>query len=189
MPSYATVAQLQSYLRDDTLDTAAAQLYLDIITSAVKSRCDQTLDLVSNEVVLLDPIVGHTSVSLPELPVVAISLVEIVDPSTLLWRTLLPTEWVFDPPTGIVSRAPTSLLSWPYAPQTVRVTYTHGYATIPYDLTSVTITAAARLAAIPVGQNFERIGQHQVKYVEGASGQWTPLEEQVLAQYRIPAVG
>lgn len=113
--------------------------------SFVEDYCNRGsggFDLVTSDVVLCDPKPYHRAM-LPHVPVVNVTTVEGYLPSTtasaMAWTAL--TNYGFDADTGRIwdtTGLPGTTISfgpsWPWLPQSLRVTYDHGYATIPQDL-------------------------------------------------------
>lgn len=122
------------------------------------NRGENGFDLVTGDIVLLDPKrnplrggLPHRSALLPQIPVANISLVEAwLQSSTgaMAWTTI--TNYGFTSDTGLIYdttgepgiTASTFGPTWPWLPQSLRVTYDHGYSTVP----SALINAACRFA-------------------------------------------
>ena len=182
--SLATVAQLGAFTKTTLSDTdPTALLMLSIASGMVRDKLQQQISLVTNEVVVLDPI--DTTVLLPDLPVISVSLVETFDGTT--WNTLSAADYTVSKRTGVIQAARWSGLTWPSDPGSWRVTYTHGYAVIPDAIVGVTLGVAARAYASPVAVESERIGGYQVKYAMEAEG-FSAIEKSALSRYMIARV-
>jgi len=189
MTALATPAQLGAILKE-TIDPTdeSALLILDIASGMVRDylQVDSTtgLEAVAGTVALLDPINGV--LFLPELPVTAVTLLETFDGT--VWTTADPTTYTVSKRTGVISALPWTGVTWPYLPETWRVTYDHGFAVIPMSLVGVVLGVAAREWSNPGSVlDTERIGGYQVKLHMEANG-YTPLEEKALARYVNPRI-
>jgi hypothetical protein len=142
--SFATPTDLNNYL-GATIDADRAQQILNQATAIIQGWCRQNLFAVSADVVTTDP-TDRGEAYLPELPVTAVSTVELLDCDGT-WQTLDPSFYRWN------SRGKVYLTKrpdfWPLEHDTVRVTYDHGYATIPADLQGVCLQIAGRLFSNP----------------------------------------
>lgn len=184
MSALATPAQLGAYI-NETIDNAdpSALLMLDIASGMVRDYLQQLLDPTVNDVAVLDPIAG--AVFLPEFPVTSVSLVETFDGT--VWNIMDAATYSVSTRMGIVSVASVSVVSWPYTMGSWRVTYSHGYNTIPMSIVGVVLGVAARAYSTPPGVDLERIGGYQVKYTMEADG-FTPIEQKALNRYVNPRI-
>jgi len=188
MVALATPAQLGAILKE-TIDPAdaSALLILEIASGMVRDHLELngwSLDAVTADVVLLDPINGQ-SAFLP-LPVTAVTLLETFDGT--VWTTADPTTYTVSKRLGIISALPWTGVSWPYLPETWRVTYDHGFAVLPSSILGVVLGVAARAWANPGGAvDSETFGPHAVKYQMEAEG-FSPVEAKALAKYANPRV-
>ena len=186
MTALATPAQLGALMHEliDPAD-ASALLILDIASGMVRDYLQLELTAVAADVVLLDPIHGAV-LFLPELPVTAVTLLETFDGT--VWTTADPTTYSVSTRTGVIAALPWKGITWPYLPETWRVTYDHGFAVIPMSLLGVVLGVAAREWSNPgTVVDTERIGGYQVKLHMEATG-YTPLEEKALARYVNPRI-
>jgi len=186
MTALATPAQLGALIHE-TIDPtdASALLILDIASGMVRDYLQLELSAVAADVALLDPING-VLILLPELPVTAVTLVETFDGT--VWTTADPTTYSVSTRTGIITVLPWTGVTWPYLPETWRVTYDHGFAVLPMSLLGVVLGVAAREWSNPGSVvDTERIGGYQVKLHMEATG-YTPLEEKALARYVNPRI-
>jgi len=185
MVALALPAQLGAFMQQTIADTdPTALLLLDIASGMVRDYLQMELDAVVGDVVLLDPINGAT-VILPEMPVTAVTLLETFDGT--VWTTADPTTYAFSKRLGIIAALPYTGVTWPYLPETWRVTYDHGFAVIPDTIVGAVIGRAARAYASPAGVDMERIGSYQVKYSLETGG-FTDAEKQGLARYVNPRI-
>jgi hypothetical protein len=157
--AFATAAELASYLQM-SVDTASAELVLDLASGAIRAATGQTIDRVTNNAAKVRAPRGYELV-LPQRPADAPTLVKVggvavtdysVDTDTagrtVLWRA---SGWLAnDLITG--------------APMRVEVTYSHGYATIPSEVKRVCLQAAGRGYRNPEGLRSETIGAESYTY-------------------------
>lgn len=185
MDALATPAQLSAFLQQplDNFDPAAL-LMLDIASGMVRDFLQQDLTPASNDVLTLDPVNAAYAV-LPELPVTDVTLVEVFDGT--VWSTVLPAYYTVSKRTGVVSAVPNTGYHWPSAPESWRVTYSHGFAPIPSSIIGAVLGAAARAYSSPAGVDSERIGGYQVKYGMEADG-FSAIERKGLARYVNPRI-
>jgi hypothetical protein len=126
-------------------------------------------------------------VLLPEIPVVAVSHVDVltVDGVDTGWTEY--TERYVWSRTGTIRVVPSP--RWPRTPGSVRVTYTHGYETIPSDLASVAVSLAARLATNPVHLQSQQVGGVQTRFAptSGASV-LDDVEQAIVDRYSVVGV-
>jgi hypothetical protein len=189
MDPLATPAQLGAFLKE-TIAPAdeSAFLILDIASGMVRDHLELqgwSLDAVVADVVLVDPVEGNgISVFLDGLPITAVTLVETFDGTT--WTTADPLTYTVSKRLGIISALPWTGVTWPYLPESWRVTYTHGFAMLPTAILGVVLGVAAR-AWNPAGVASETFGPHTVKYQMEAGG-FSPIETKALARYVNPRV-
>jgi len=182
----ATVNQLGAYLKQTfATDDPSAVLYLSIASGMVRDFLQQEITAVTDDVVLLDPIDG-SFLLLPELPVTDVSLVETFDGTT--WTTADPTTYTVSKRLGMIAGKPDVGVTWPTDPETWRVTYDHGYATVPDAIVGVTLGVAARAYATEPGVDLERVGGYQVKYATVEADGFSPIELKALGRYMTPRV-
>jgi len=176
--AFATVADLATFLQRDlsAADTATAALVLDLASGAIRDYTGQTISLVSNDVVTLDPPQG-SRLFLPELPVASVASV-VLNGTTLTVATANTSGYYVYGDTGIIQygygygyRNGSWGGAWGWAPRSVVVTYSHGYATIPAAVRMVTLeVAAAMMGSGPdAGLESETIGNYS--YTRAAAGQ------------------
>jgi hypothetical protein len=180
----ASVAQLAAYLQQPLVDTdPSALLMLTIASGMVRDYLQQGITAITGDVVQLDPINGY--VLLPELPVSAVTLVETLDGG--VWTVRPVTAYTVARRLGMIKSAPGNSIAWPTDPESWRVTYSHGYATVPDSLAGVALGVAARTYSTPAGAESERIGGYQVKYAMQADG-FNPLEKAAMNRYIVARI-
>jgi hypothetical protein len=136
--NFATVADVELVIQQPITGAdkiAAAEFALLTVSSAVRNYCRQEIDLIADDEIILDS-VGGRYIFLPELPVVSVA--EILENSVPL---VFPDHYTLSQ-FGILNRVGQL---WYRGVQAIGVKYTHGYATIPTDIRTVTARAASRL--------------------------------------------
>lgn len=186
MADLATVADLNNFsqLGLDPADTSAAYL-LKVASGMIRRYLDQDITAKAADIELCDPVNGQM-VLLKQLPVTAVSLVE-TSTDGVTWTTVDPSNYTVSKRTGVVAAKPWTGIQWGSDPESWRITYDHGYATVPDELNGVCCSIASRFYATPAGIDMERTGQRQVKYNLEASG-FDPMERLMLSQFRTPRV-
>lgn len=185
MDPLATPAQLGAFMQETiAANDASALLYLSIASGMVRDSLQQQITATTGEVILADPIDG-SYVLLPELPISDVSLVETFDGT--VWTTADPSTYTVSKRLGMIAGKPGYGVAWPSDPETWRVTYSHGFATVPDSLVGVVCGVAARAYASPVAVDLERLGGYQVKYAVESAG-FSPLELIALSRYRVARV-
>jgi hypothetical protein len=150
LPLLATASQLASHLQQD-VDTATAELRLAGASGKVRAYTKQKIHLVSDDTIELDGC--QYEVVLPERPVVVdgshvltvveVSSLGVASPALTINRDFMRRGQVLRRMAGAGWDA---LVGYPrgrWAP-TVRVTYSHGYVTIPDEIVDVVLDVAAR---------------------------------------------
>jgi hypothetical protein len=183
--SLATVSQLSAYLQQPLADNdPSGALMLQIASGMVRDYLHSTLDYVQNDVVVCDPIDG-SYVLLNELPIESVSKLETFDGTT--WTIMAPSSYTVSTRIGMISGLPGLGITWPTKPGTWRVTYTHGFQTIPDTIQGVVLGVAARNYSSPASISSESLGGYSVKYEKQADG-FTPLEKLALNRYVHPRI-
>jgi hypothetical protein len=181
----ATVAQLAAYLQEPIPDDdPSAVLFLQIASGMVRDYLQQQITQTVDDVVYVDPSDGFV-ILLPELPVTDVSLVETFDGTD--WTTSPVTNYGVSKRLGIISALPFTGFQWPCEPESWRVTYTHGYETVPDSIIGATLGVAARAYASAAGADMERIGGYQVKYSMEADG-FSAIEKAGLNRYLVARI-
>jgi hypothetical protein len=189
---------MSSYLRVEINPTdLIANLALAAATVAIQNYTDQVITYV-NETVILDG-TGNDTLLLPELPVLNVTEV-IADVDTSYPQILQPqsagsnADYTFiGGDTGLLIRREGQYVayldrfnarygSWPTRRQSVQVTYSHGYETVPTDLQMLCSIIAARAFAQD-GANSENVGTYVAQY-HSQPGQIAPMEKTILDRYR-----
>lgn len=159
MSSLATVADLEDLLgvtiADGSDDADRAALLLSLASATVRRTAQQTFERVVDDIAVLR---GTWSpvLELPEQPVESVTTVETSD-GLGNWTATTAWEHVT---TGIRANAG----HWNGPEQVVRVTYTHGTATIPEDVQAIVLQAAARAWANPAGVLSQNLDGYAVTF-------------------------
>lgn len=155
MADFATEAELEN-LTGQTIDTARATILLSLASAAVRDAAGITIDQATTTDQVLDG-PGGTELVLPEWPVTAVASIVEIDTDGTETTLRGPAD---DSPeyrwsrSGVVVRYGT----WPCRPRSIKVTYTHGFSTVPDGIKRATLLAAARGLASPTGYASESIG-------------------------------
>lgn len=201
MSAFVTVAELREFLQVDSTqlpdNDPAATLILTLVSDTIRAYLNQAVDLVENDVVILDPNRdGSELLVLPQWPVLAVDLVEVLQPDGT-WLAQDPATWTWTSE-GLLRRIASPVISgypypgqfptfaaWPVNPRSVRITYDHGYAVIPDSLRMVCMSAASRIWANPTGVVSESIESYSVRYDSNrASGvHFSPIELVTLGRF------
>jgi hypothetical protein len=147
--AFATAAELASYLQITEIDTFTAELLLDAASAAIRSVTGQTVDAVTDDVVLL-PAPRGAYLTLPQRPADEPTLIRIGGVAVTDWSADVSD----DPRYPTVLYRPGGWESWDTVTGAVRrveVTYTHGYAVIPDDIKALCLEVAARGYRNPAG--------------------------------------
>lgn len=188
-----SASQMPSFLKGAWPD-ADVSAALSWAASAVESYCERDFSYRVDDVVLVDPFPVRRSAQLPNPPVVSISKVEAYmrdNTGATSWQELTNYAWTPDgllyDTSGIPGVTVVAVPSWPTLPKGLRVTYTHGFQSIPQPLIDAVIKAAGMYLANPFGSTRRRVGDVQ--------SDWDPslipnggLDESLLAQYRLISV-
>lgn len=136
-PVFATVINMELVLQQTipAEKVAAAEYALLTVSAGIRNYCQQVLDLVTDDEVLLDS-PGRGLILLPELPVVDVTAV--VENSVAL---MSPGDYELGR-AGVLYRVGRR---WHPGRQVVAVTYSHGWAVIPDDIATTCARAASRL--------------------------------------------
>lgn len=146
--TFATASDLASYLQQD-VDTATAELLLDLATGAIQSATGQTVEQVTDDAVTVAAPSGEKLV-LPERPASTPTLVKVDGSAVTDYYADVPD----DPLEPTVLYRPGGWEAWDSVTGTllrVEVTYTHGYATIPAEIKGICLDVAARAYRNPEG--------------------------------------
>lgn len=197
MASLATATDLEVRLGRVLTEAEAARADALLQDASALVRSYTRLDFAppTSETVVLRASAGV--VRLPKTPVTAVSEVKLVGVSGLPDITL--AGWTWD---GIdvvdVSGLERVIVNLPEAanelsglPPTYRITYTHGYATVPADVVAVVCGMTLRTLTAPTmsgGVTSETIGSYSYRMADSGTGTavtLTPSDRMVLDRYRI----
>lgn len=199
MAEFCTIADMAAFLQITIpADSEAAARAILEASAAIQNHCRQQLALVEDEAYIFDVPGYRTKLFLPELPVTEVSAV--VENGTAL---VADDDYKLGRG-GILYRL--GGYYWYPGVQTVTVTYSHGYATIPQDVKDICVRAASRSyqsglkaaqeEGLP-GVQATQLGDYSVTYAEPASGSGggglgasaapllLPSEMRVLGPYRL----
>lgn len=177
----ATNAQLRARMQNPSLDDGTASQAIADASALVRAVSGQTYDLVTNDVVDL---AGHKyEIVLPQRPLV-------VDNSHPLTVQESRYNLLFSPALleGYNYRRLGTVLRRLYRPwsHTVRVTYSHGYTTVPDWLNSLVLDAAIAYCTNPLGLRSESVGQiTQVWAKESITNATDTIAEMVRSRLRM----
>lgn len=199
MPTaFAEIEDLARYLNREivtTEDWAAADAALTIASDDIRALVKSDIVAVTTSGALLDgnPSGSATIILAPPYPVTAVASVEVLGTDNATWTPLVYQSdyaWTAE---GILSRITTAsditnvpVVNWPARPQAVRVTYTHGLATVPGGIRNICLSRAARQFMNPTGAIQEIIDGYLVRHAPNTHGLTTfeANEERVLGNYR-----
>jgi hypothetical protein len=180
--------------RDLTVEEAArAEALLDDASAAVRGYTGQTFELVEDDEIVLRAVGGR--ITLPGRPVQEVARVEVIGGSEAL-PDFTTADWLFDGIDTIRVGEGVCIINLPEAwwdedgyPGTYRVTYSHGYATVPADVLGVVCGMVLRVMANPSGYRSETVGSYSVTYAVPATGEQlgvnlTRYEAKALDRYR-----
>jgi len=142
------------------------------------NRGENGFDLITSDVVLVDP-KPYRRAMLPKCPVVNIETVQAWLPDTsssgMAWTTL--TNYSYDADTGRIwdtTGLPGTTLSmgfsWPWLPQSLKVTYDHGYATVPQELINCACRFAQQYLENPTLTLQRSVGQVNDRFAGNTGG-------------------
>lgn len=187
-----TASQMPSFLKGAASD-ADVNAALSWAANAVESYCERDFAYRANDVVLVDPFPAKRSAQLPSPPVTAVTLVEAWmrnETGAMSWQTLENYRWTADgliyDTTGEPGTDSSQLPSWPSAPKSLRVTYTHGFMDMPQPIIDAVIKAAGGYLANPYNMIQRRAGD--VSYQWSDRGGVPMLDDTLLAKYRLITV-
>lgn len=185
-------SQVPAFLRGAWSD-ADVSAALSWASSSVEAYCERNFSYVPNDQVLVDPFPVNRSAQLPDPPVESVSLVEgyLRDQNgSMAWRTLTNWMWTADgllyDTTGQPGTDVSLVPSWPSAPKSLRVTYTHGFPVIPQDLADGVVKAAAGYLSNPLNLTARRVGE--VSYQWSDRNTNPVLDDVLLGKYRLISV-
>lgn len=181
-PPLATSADLNAYLKT-TVPTDQAELALRLASGVVRSWTGQKISFVASDIMVLEG--GGPTIVLPQRPVIVdddnpIGVVELAEYGG---TTLDATEGLTY--TRFQDELRRHCGTW--SPR-VRVTYSHGYETVPDDVVAVVLDVAAKSLTNPAGLRSVSIDDYTRTYaVETLGGSVLSDSNKVkLASYRRP---
>lgn len=170
-------------------DSASVSRALSWSESFVQSYCDQTFDLVTGDVAVIDPKPYRTAL-LPQVPVVSVTSVQGLLPvggSGFTWTAL--TNFAVVPSTGLIydttgePGVSSSGPSWPWVPGGLKVTYDHGYATIPQPLVDAGCRFAQQYLENPALTMQRRTGDTEARYSGSVGLVLNQFDKRILDRY------
>lgn len=176
MASFATPADLQTFLGLPSIDTTRAQQLLDDATALIKEATDQFIEAVTGEVIRLGSL-DRDTLLLPERPVTAVTLVKVDG------VTIPSSDYIFTS-AGFLQRV-AGAETWLAGPLGIEVTYNHGFATIPSDIKTICKGAAARALTMNERGASEPMGSFMALQSVGWAPEvfLTPAERMELMSY------
>lgn len=181
MASFATPAELASWLQVPEVDTATATLQLAAATQAIRDYCGWSITEETVTGAVLDA-AGSRSIWLPTL------LLTAVGPVVELGVTLTVLDDYDWTRYGRLLRSK----KWPNQARSVAVTYTHGYAAAPDSVKGVCLALAGRVYNNPVGARSQTAGPFAQSFAVPSSGAVGSLLLEELGQlgpYKLEFVG
>lgn len=211
LPDLATLDDVAAFLQRELtpLEITNGARLITMASGLVRRYTRQNITQVVDDVVTMP---GNWSnvLDLPQRPVTAVSSVtmngatmpstqwRLVDDRLFVgtgsWQTDYGTMLWGGPalygPAGSVNGPQATGASWQGPQARVQVTYTHGFAEVPADVTNVVAGMVALAIASPVGVNSEQVGGYKVAYTrsEGGSMAIQPADKEILNFYRKRAV-
>lgn len=185
-------SQMPSFLKGAWPD-ADVSAALSWASSAVEAYCERDFTYAVNDVVLVDPFPVRRSAQLPNPPVISVSNVEAYmrdNTGSTAWQELTNYAWTPDGLLYDTSGQPgvnvPAVPSWPTLPKGLRVTYTHGFQTVPQPLVDAVIKAAGSYLANPFAMTQRKVGDVESSW--GGKIQPNVLDETLLAKYRLISI-
>jgi hypothetical protein len=132
LDDYKTFEGISSTKEDEKLE-----VLIPSVSQLVKTYCANSINdfvtVAKEEFFTLD--YATDTIQLTEAPVLAISSVQIKEKIGDAYATLEATKYDIDKRTdSLIRLESTGYKQWPQGPNSVKVTYTAGYATVPLDL-------------------------------------------------------
>lgn len=183
MASFATPAELASWLQVPEVDTATATLQLAAASKAIRDFCgwNITAETVTDEMLDTD---GERSLWLPTLWLTDVAS---INELTLPLTAGTDYEWRRY---GKVTRL--DRRCWPRQSRSVEITYTHGYPEIPDSIKGICLSLAGRVYNNPVGARSQTAGPFAQSFAVPSSGAVASLLLEELSQlgpYKLEFVG
>lgn len=171
-------------------DAPSVSRALSWAQSYVTEHCGREFDLVTGDVAFITPR-AYRQALLPQFPVAAVTLVQGLLPAAvggLTWVTL--TNYRFVSETGLIydtTGEPGTTwnlgASWPHLPNSLQVTYDHGYSVIPQQLVDVACRLAQQYLENPALQMQRRTGDMEARYAGSVGVVLTQLDLRILDRY------
>lgn len=179
---FITEDDLSAYIGRDVTEDDMATIAVEAACTLLRNSAGQQLDLQEDEEVLVDGS-GTDTILLPELPVVDVSEVSYVSvvPDTLI-ELEAETDYLVDRRNGALVRR-SSTTFWSEGRGKYKVTYSHGFETIPADLRALALTVAARLYEQGVIKQ-ETVGGYSATFAANDPVGLTRNELNLIAKYR-----
>ncbi|RAV17629.1 hypothetical protein DQP57_00350 [Mycobacterium colombiense] len=183
-------------------DEASISQALSWAQSFIEEYCnrgDNGFDVVEDDTVFIDP-KPYRQALLPEIPVVNVSEVQALLPSQtgggMVWTTLTNYAYVND--TGLIydttgepgvmqSFGPT----WPWLPGSLKVTYDHGYETVPKSLINAAVRFAQQYLENPTLKLQRSIGDVNDRFAGNTGGVGIVIDafdERILDRYTLISI-
>jgi hypothetical protein len=153
--------------------------------SEVSEYCNRTFDLIEDDTEVLTPHRGKAMLS--QFPVVNVSLVEALLPAPgggLEWTEVDGYRVVND--TGILY---CTGYVWPALPGSLRVTYDHGFETIPQSLINVASRFAQQFLENPALAMQRKVGDIESRFSGSFGLSVSDLDRRILDRYTSIEVG
>jgi hypothetical protein len=164
--------------------------------SFIESYCNRTFDLVENQTVLVDPHFGKAL--LPFTPVVSVSQVQgfIPDPTTGMMAFVTLTNFIVDNDTGLIYNSSglpgvvntVGRITWPWLPESLQVTYSHGFSKVPQQLVDVSVRLALQYLENPSLLMLRRVGDIEYRYSGSAGLVVNDLDRRILDRFSVVSV-
>jgi hypothetical protein len=168
----------------DPFESGDADAAIAWASEVVRDYCGQSIEQVLADVEICDPRPDFT-VQLRQGPVTAVTLVEVRIPGpdgALAWTPVDTFEWL---ERGLVTVFGTM---WPGRKGQVRVTYDHGFATVPESIKQVTLEIAAQKRANPLGLVYRNIGEKKLGFAPTTGAVLSSFQRDILDRYAVEEV-
>ena len=194
MGALATVDDLQVRLGRDLSESEVAQAtaLLADASAVIRSYTGQAFDVIEGDTAILRSQGG--TIRLPQRPVTSVSSVVALGGEGMPDVSVL--DWIFDGIDQIRIGSGSFVINTPAVwwdddgyPGTFRVTYSHGYETVPADVVAVACASLLRVLGNPQGLRSETVGSYSATYSTPSSGEplgvnLTRYDRSVLNRYR-----
>ena len=176
-----------------TAEEPRVEALLNDASALVRSYTRQAFVESTDDVVVLR--VAGGQLTLPQRPVTAVTKVEVIGGSEALPDFTL-ADWLWDGIDTVRIGDGACVINLPEVwwdddgyPGTFRVTYSHGYASVPEDIVAVVCAMVLRAYNNPQNLRSETVGSYSVTYAVPATGEslginLTRYERQALDKYR-----